>query len=367
TKSDDQKLHFRYIKLTNFKSYSTAEFEFADKLNLIFGLNGAGKTNLLDAIYCLAMTQSNFKVPDQQLIKIGQDFYRLEAGLVRKDEQHLIVIKSQKRAKKVIEKDEVAYQKLAEHIGFIPIVMVAPDDLELVTGGNSLRRTLIDRTISQVDRSYLKHSIDYLRLLKQRNALLKQFLEGRSYDEVLLTTYDEKMWVHADYIYRTRANFLAAFHPALNELYTALCGGTESISLIYENQVASRSYLEIAVENRARDRLLGRSTVGPHADKLSYIFEDRDMKLFGSQGQKKSAIFATKLAQYRYLVESSGLKPILLLDDIFDRLDHERVGRLLGIILKDNFGQIFITDTEAGRLEKFLDSPTSGIKQFEIS
>lgn len=313
------------------------------------------------------MTQSNFKIPDQFLVHEGEEFYRLEAGLCRDQVDCKLVIKSRKRSKKVIEKNDVPYGRLAEHIGFMPTVMVGPDDIDLITSGNSIRRTMLDRTISQVDPAYLLHSINYARLQKQRNALLKQFLEGRKYDEVLLSTYDHKMSDPAHYIYQSRKEFLENFQPTLTDIYSSLSGGDEVVMVLYENQIGEADYLEVTAVNRARDRILGRTTTGPHADKLLYQINSKDMKSFASQGQKKSAIFATKLAQYKYLAAATGLKPILLLDDIFDRLDHQRVDRLVEIILKDTFGQIFITDIESTRVDSFFPKVNFDVKRIEIA
>ncbi len=359
-------LFLKQLELTNFKSYLQAKFSFAPKLNLIYGLNGVGKTNMLDAIYCISMTQSYAKIPDQALVHQGQDFYRVAGRLSRGEREHELVLKYRRRTKKVFEKDGVCYERLAHHIGFLPIVMVTPDDIELVNGGNAVRRTLLDRTISQVDQEYLDHSLKYVRLLKQRNAMLKQFQDGKPYDETLVNTYDQKLVGPARYIYRARGKFASQFASSLRDLYALLSDGAEAIEFHYECQTNPDHYLSAMLERRDKDRILGRTTLGPHADKLTYIIDQKEMKTFGSQGQKKSAIFATKLAQYQFLANSTGMQPLLILDDIFDRLDHMRVRRLLDIVLQSSYGQIFLSDTESDRVKHFFSTPRSSMACIEI-
>ena len=334
-------------------------------VNLIFGLNGVGKTNLLDAIYCLAMTQSYFKAPGSLLYHEGESIFRLE-GIIKNKKKDQIVVKSQHRKKKVVEKNGVAYDRLSEHVGYLPVVMIAPDDIELINGGNSLRRTMVDRTLSQIDKKYLECSITYQKLLKQRNSLLKKFLDGVIYDELLLRTYDEKMWPHAKYIYAQRRSFINNFLISFKSNYAILSREQESVDLQYISSSDPDQYLNEMLNNRQRDRILARTLHGPHADKFLYLLNGKEMKSFASQGQKKSAIFSIKLAQYQYLTQHTGIKPLLLLDDIFDRLDHERVNRLVDMILQREFGQVFITDTEEIRIGEYFSTVQDDLQKIEI-
>ena len=296
------------------------------------------------------MTQSYSKIADSLLISEDADFYRLDGELVRESQEHKVVLKFKKRSKKSVERDGRSLDRLADHIGYMPIVMVTPDDIDIITGGNAIRRMLIDRTISQVDPAYLDHSMKYGRLLKQRNALLKQFQERQSYDETLLIAYDERMKAHVEYIYDARFDFIKTFSKSIGHRYKELSAGDESVDLHYEPSSNSESFLADLSDQRKADCAIGRTIKGPHADKLIFQMGGHDMKIYASQGQKKSAIFATKLAQYHYLHTSTGLKPILILDDVFDRLDSKRAERLLSLVLGEHYGQIFLSDTEADRM-----------------
>ncbi len=320
----------------------------------------------MDAIHCLAMTQSNFSGSDQVLMREGSDFYRLEGRLIKGNEAVKLVLKSGKRIKKMVERNNLPCDRLADHIGFVPMVMVAPNDIDLIDGGNAVRRKMFDKTLSQVSSSYLEHGIQYGRLLKQRNALLKQFQEGKPYDDTLLTVYDQRMSPHALAIYQARRAFLSDYVPLLKRFHCALSNQKEDLGLDYQCQVEDDNYLELVHESRSRDRALGRSTTGPHTDKISFLINQKPAKLYASQGQKKSAIFASKMAQYIYLSTKTKELPVLLLDDVFDRLDHERVHRLLNEIVKDDFGQVFITDTKIDRLDEFFSRSDRAVKKIEI-
>lgn len=358
-------MHLQRLTLHNFKSYEQSTYDFSAQLNVIHGLNGAGKTNLLDAIYMLSMTKSFFSITDQQLIHSGSSFLRLE-GILIKDKEHLIVTKLPRNKKKVIERDGHPYDKFSDHIGFMPCIMIAPDDILLVNGGNTDRRRFIDGTLSQIYTPYLNALLQYNRLLRQRNALLKSLLEQGSQHDDLVEVYSQKMKEPVQCIHQYRLEFFKAFEPLVCKAYEEVSNGHESIALDFQADLADMDYLATMQKSAARDRMSGRTTRGPHKDKLECKIDGKDARTFGSQGQKKSLVFALKLAQYQWMSSISGFRPILLLDDIFDKLDLNRVSHLLQIVIKSNFGQIFITDTQKDRIESLIESLDVATQFIEI-
>jgi DNA replication and repair protein RecF len=350
------------IDLTNFKSYSSGHFEFSPILNVIYGNNGVGKTNLLDAIYTLAMTRSNFLTTDAQLIKDDASFYRLEGMLCRAEEQYKVVLKLAQGKKKVIERDQLVIRRPIEHIGFIPVVMITPDDLNLINASNIERRKLADSTLAQIDHDYLEQLVIYNRLIKQRNTLLKQGLEQRGLDLALLDTYDRRLDEPAHIIFSERKKFFSNLQEYVQQYYERLSAGREHVSLKYRSALEEGGMTELCRRYRAKDRATGRTNQGVHRDSIDCLIDGRDARIFASQGQKKSLVFAMKLAQLNFMRAKLSDNPILLLDDIFDRLDQQRVKRLLQIILADAFGQIFITDTQ---WQRFGDIVSNFAKPFE--
>ena len=313
------------------------------------------------------MTKSYFNIPDQKLVREKSTFYRLEGEIVTKEKDHKIVCKHGKGIKKVIEKNGVEYEKLADHIGMMPVVMIAPDDVELINGPSLVRRRFLDSTLAQVDHHYLSDLILYNRLLKQRNALLKSGLQNRMVDPALLESYDVKMNPLADSIYKKRSIFFNQFEKILGTYYLDISGGGEHISCSYASHLDQSSLLELAASNRDREKMMGRTLFGIHKDSIVFSLENHPMKLFASQGQKKSFIFALKLAQFQYLANHLNEKPMLLLDDIFDRLDLDRVDRLAGIILKPTFGQVFVSDTQKERMHNLVIDKSREYETFLIN
>lgn len=352
--------------LNNFKSYQQGVFDFSPGLNVIYGRNGVGKTNLLDTIYMLAMTKSNFSVADQQLIHNEEDYFRIQGIVEKSGSEVKLVIKLARGKKKVVERDGVVIPKLVDYVGSLPVVMITPDDLNLINSGNSERRKLADATLSQVDADYLNHLMIYNRLLKQRNSLLKGWQEKGTFDRLLLETYDQKMDKPAERISRYRQQFFDQLLLSLQHYYEILCEGTEPVKLIYESELLQSTFSEISRKNLNKDRLLARTNGGIHRDAIAVYIDNRDARIYGSQGQKKSLVFAIKLAQLDYMREKLKDHPIMLLDDIFDKLDPFRVEHLLTIILSDNFGQVFISDTQWERLETILRRHKVDLKKFEI-
>jgi len=360
-------LYLKKIKLTNFKNYEAQTVDFSEKVNCVVGLNGMGKTNLLDAVYYLCMCKSHFGVRDSYLKKHETAFFRLEGQFKKARKTYKIVAKVIPKEKKVMELNAVAYDRLAEHIGQFPVVMITPFDSELALEGSEVRRKFLDNTLSQIDSDYLNALIQYNRLLKQRNATLKKFAETRKIDEGLLVIFDEQMDVPAQLIYQKRKAFSEQFIPIFQEFYKITSNGQETVNYTYRSHLNEGEFLPLLKENRPKDLILQRSTVGIHKDDLTFKIEKFPLKKFASQGQTKSFILALKLAQYELLRSKKNIAPILLLDDIFDKLDKQRVTQLLELLFAKDFGQIFFTDTHKNRLSDILTKLDTDFKRFIIN
>jgi DNA replication and repair protein RecF len=349
-------LHLRSLKLTHFKNYAARELAFSARLNCLTGLNGVGKTNVLDAIHYLCLTKSHRNLADRHLVQHGADFFRLEGLFERDETAEKVVAKFIVGQRKVIERNGAPCERLADHIGQFPVVMIAPDDIALVQEGSEERRRLLDATLSQLSPDYLQHLLRYNALLKQRNALLKTFGAERRFDAALLDVFDQQMLEPAAVIYAQRQAFVQHFQPAFQALYTELAQARETAALEYTTDLKqdNTTYPELLRDRRDRDRELERSTVGPHRDDLTLLLNGRAVKQFASQGQLKSFLLALRLAQYEMLRQHNQSSPILLLDDIFDKLDARRVEQLVQLLLDRNFGQLFITDTQRARIEPIV-------------
>jgi DNA replication and repair protein RecF len=359
-------LHLEKLILTQFKNYALQSIDCSPTLNCFVGNNGMGKTNLLDAVYYLCMGKSYFNTVDAQLVCHGQDFFRLEGHFIGEDRKEQIVVKVIPRKKKEVERNGVPYQKLSEHVGLLPVVMIAPDDTYLVTEGSEARRRLVDNTLSQFDPQYLQHLIRYNKLLKQRNALLKQLAENRTFDTTLLETYDLQMQPAAAYITQQRRLFLDDFIPVVTKYYAQIANQQEEVGCRYQTKLEEVDFIDLLLEHREKDRVLQRTTAGPHRDDIEFELEGRPLKRFASQGQLKSFVLALKLAQYDVLKTQKNRKPILLLDDIFDKLDINRVTQLLKLLLASDFGQIFLTDTHTSRIQEIVNKFQASYQMFTI-
>lgn len=337
------------IQLTNFKNYPQQTVECSPQLNCLVGRNGMGKTNFLDAIYYLCMTKSHFSVPDTNIICHGENFFRLE-GHFQTDIPLHIVAKYQLRKRKVFECNRIPYDKLSEHVGCLPVVLIAPDDTQLATEGSETRRKFMDNTLSQIDQQYLNRLILYTKLLKQRNALLKKMAEEKSWKPSLLEVYDQQMAPPAKFILEKRKDFARLLTPVFQIMHKYICQEQESVQLDYHSPVLEKDFITALRENREKDRILQRTTTGIHRDDLVFRIEEHPLKRFASQGQLKSYILALKLSQFEILRKNKEYTPILLLDDIFDKLDQGRVTQLLELIIQGNFGQVFVTDTHPDRV-----------------
>ncbi|HKK77207.1 MAG TPA: DNA replication and repair protein RecF [Saprospiraceae bacterium] len=360
------KITLQQIQLTNFKNYARADITCSSGINCLVGKNGMGKTNLLDAIYYLCMTKSHFSLTDPYLVRHEQDFFRLSGQFKTPYAQKKIVAKYQLRKKKVFEANQVAYTRLADHIGELPIVMVAPDDTQLATDGSETRRKFIDNTLSQIDPEYLQKLMVYNKLLKQRNALLKKMGEEKKFQAALIATYNQQMVEPARFIFEKRTEFARVLQPVFQVMYKYISNESETVQLGYKSPLQTKDMAEILRDNQEKDRILQRTTSGIHRDDLTFEIENRPLKKFASQGQLKSYILALKLSQYEILREFKEVEPILLLDDIFDKLDQYRVFQLLELLITGKFGQVFLSDTNVNRVAKTLEKLDAEHKQFLV-
>ncbi|MBC7383477.1 MAG: DNA replication/repair protein RecF [Bacteroidia bacterium] len=359
-------MYLQQLTLNQFKNYAQTQFRFNPQLNCLVGLNGAGKTNVLDAIYYLAFTKSYFNPVDQQHILNGEMFFTVEALLVKNEITENIRVVFQKGSKKtlLVNNNEVA--RFADYIGTLPLVMIVPGDINLIYEGSEERRKFIDMIISQADRIYLNELILYNKALDQRNKLLKDFYEHRYINRDLLDTYTMQLSKSGMYIYQKRLHFIEQFTPVFIAYYQMIAGSNEPVALAYESDVQKLAYPQLLHSSEQTDFELMRTSRGIHRDDLSFMINEMGLKKFGSQGQQKSFIIALKLAQFDYLMEAKNVKPLLLIDDIFEKLDSERLNKLLALIAKGHFGQIFITDTQAERLHDVIAKLDTPVSYFEI-
>ncbi len=346
-------LTVREIGLTQFKNYTQARFTLGERFNLISGLNGIGKTNLLDALYYLSTGRSFFSSFDQRVVQQQTDFFRLEAHLIKGGDQHKMVIKVRPGALKELVLDGAIIRRVSDHLGFMPVVFSAPKDSEIVYGSSPARRKYTDHLLCQIDPRYLRHLMTYTQLLQMRNATLKQVFPDM---QRIVSTYDEQMAPAAAYIFEKRKWLVDVFQPLLQETYRTLSENREDVEIRYVSQLYTYPYEVLADMNREHDRHAHRTNAGIHKDDFELIIKGLPAKEFGSQGQIKSLIFALHLSKYRVLLEETGFKPLLMLDDIFDKLDERRLLHLMDLLSADIYGQVFITDTSSDRVSSFLSS-----------
>jgi DNA replication and repair protein RecF len=346
------------LQLINFKNYPEAKLDLSAKINVLVGKNGSGKTNLLDAIHYLSLTKSAFS-SDNFSIRNGEQFFMVKGLFKQGNNLQELSCSLQTGTKKVFREGVNEYQKLSEHVGKYPVVLIAPDDTELVKEGSEERRKFFDSIISQLDRVYLEALIQYNHTLKQRNSLLKMFAESNSFDELAVEAYDRILIQAGDVIFRKRKEFIGEFLPVFRQFYTFIVAD-EKADLEYRSELQKTDFKKGLNANRQRDLFLQRTSFGIHRDDYQFTLGPGDLKRLGSQGQQKSFIIALKLAQFEILKRHKGFKPLLLLDDIFDKLDDFRIGKLLELIRKDELGQLFITDARPDRTSELL-------KQINIS
>jgi DNA replication and repair protein RecF len=325
-----------------------------------------GKTNLLDAIYFLCLTRSHRNVPDKSLIRQGEAFFRLEGVFEQSGVPTRVVAKLVASQRKEVECNGVACTRLTDYVGQFPAVMIAPDDIALVQEGSEERRRFLDATLSQIYPDYLQNLLVYNNLIRQRNALLKMFAEQRRFDAALLEAIDRQLPAPARLIWEKRQIFVGAFSPVFQEIYTLIAGSAEHVEVAFESDNSAADFAAALVANTDKDRALERTSAGPQRDDLALSLDGQPVKRFASQGQLKSFLLAMRLAQYEVLRREKGGAPLLLLDDIFDKLDEQRVRQLIALLFARDFGQIFITDTQRSRIEAVISSFPEAYAVFEV-
>jgi len=347
-------MHIDQISIVNYKNIKETRVSFSPNLNCFIGRNGAGKTNLLDAVYYLSFCKSFFNASDQLNINHDESYFMLNGMYKRNDSNEEISCGLKKGSKKQFKRNSKIYKKLQEHIGLLPLVMITPSDDSLILGGSEERRKFMDGVISQYNQNYLDDLLKYNRALLQRNNLLKRFVIDRYFDNELLGIWDAQLVEYGKRIHSERAEFVKKLIPVFQEFYSFISENNEKVDLVHHSVLYEGNFEEILLESQAKDRLIQYTSQGIHKDDLVLKIGDYPIKKLGSQGQKKTYLVALKLAQFEFVKEISGLKPILLLDDIFDKLDQGRVEQIVKTVASEEFGQIFMTDTNREHLDSIV-------------
>ena len=354
------------LSLLNYKNFDAYKVDFDAKINCFVGQNGVGKTNILDAIYHLSFGKSYFNPLASQNIKHNEDFFVVD-GVYEKNERHeKVIISLKKGQKKVIKRNGKAYDRFSDHIGFLPLVIISPADRDLIIDGSEIRRKFIDGVISQSDKSYLKCLLNYTKILSQRNALLKYFALNNNFNKDSLDVYNQQLSDYGNSIYNKRKMFLKVFVPIFKSRYKSISNNNEIVEVQYRSQLHDNPLSDLFNININKDRMLQYTSVGVHKDDLDFSINGYPVKKFGSQGQQKSFLIALKLAQFDFIKKQSGDTPILLLDDIFDKLDEQRVSQIIKLVDNENFGQLFISDTHVERTEKAIRRVHQSYQMFQL-
>jgi DNA replication and repair protein RecF len=354
------------LSLLNYKNFDSKSFVFNDKINCIVGNNGIGKTNVLDAIYHLSFGKSYFNPVATQNIKHDEDFFVVNGDYAKHDKNEKVIVSLKRGQKKVIKRNGKAYEKFSEHIGFLPLVIISPADRDLIIEGSTTRRKFIDSVISQSDKTYLSDLIKYNKVLAQRNALMKYFALNHTFNADTVDVYNIQLTDYGTKIFEKRDAFLKAFIPIFKSRYEAISNGNETVELVYESHLFENDLNTLLKASINKDKALHYTSVGIHKDDLSFNIENHPIKKFGSQGQQKSFLIALKLAQFDFIKAQSGVNPILLLDDIFDKLDENRVAQIIKLVDDENFGQLFISDTHAERTENVIKQVHQSYEMFKL-
>lgn len=360
-------MYLKKLALTNFKNYEINELGFSPKINCFVGNNGVGKTNILDAIHYLSLTKSFFNNIDSISIRHGEDYFIVQGTFVRDGEEDQIYCAFQKQKQKILKRNGKEYQKLSDHVGRYPVVMISPADSALITEGSEDRRRFMNKIISQYNAGYLDSVLRYSKVLQQRNKLLKDLNSSGKTDPDLLSIWDAQLVKYGSYVYDERNILVNELIPVFQEYYSLISAGRERVKLQYKSHLLEGNYADALINSLEKDRYLEYTTVGVHKDDLLLEMDDYSVKSLGSQGQQKSYLVALKLAKFDYIKRKAGFSPILLLDDIFDKFDAERVEQIIRLVGNHRFGQIFITDTQQNRLQDILSGLNTDYKLFRIA
>ena len=359
-------MYLKELSLLNFKNYTEATLTFDAGVNAFTGNNGAGKTNLLDAIHYLSLCKSYFNPIDSQQIKTDTDFFIINGCFDKDNKKETIACAVKRNQKKQFKRNKKDYQRLADHIGLFPLVMISPYDVSIMMEGSEERRKFIDNAISQTDGHYLDELITYNKTLLNRNALLRAIASTGRYDATLLEIYNDQLVYSGNKIFDKRKIFMESFTDIFNRHYQYISDDAEQVALVYDSALLTADFESLLKKSVEKDRILERTTQGVHKDDLHFTVHNMPMKKFGSQGQQKSFLIALKLAQYSFLLAHKKIKPLLLLDDIFDKLDEERTRKLMQMISNHDFGQVFITDTHYERIKEIFALLKVDIKIFKV-
>jgi len=354
------------ITLTNYKSFSAKTVDFDPKINCFIGPNGIGKSNVLDAIYHLSFGKSYFNPISSQNIKHGEDFFAIKGSYKNESKEEVVIINFKKNDKKVIKRNNKKYEKFSDHIGFIPLVIISPSDRNLIAEGSDIRRKFIDSVISQSDKKYLENLINYNKILTQRNSLLKLIFKNKNFDKQTIQVYDSQLESIGEKIHMKRKMFLNDFIPVFKDKYKSISNNNEDVDIRYKTDLEFDKLSVLLQENIEKDMFLQYTSKGVHKDDLVFNINDYSVKKFGSQGQQKSLLIALKLAQFDFLKSQNKNNPILLLDDIFDKLDKNRVKQIINLVSADDFGQIFISDTDEERTLESIKEINNSNKIFKL-
>ncbi|WGK64378.1 DNA replication/repair protein RecF [Croceiramulus getboli] len=347
-------MQLKSMSVINYKNLESREFVFDPKINCMVGRNGVGKTNVLDAIYHLSFGKSYFNPITSQNINHDHDFFVIDGRYERKEREEKVVVSAKRGQKKVIKRNGKEYERFSDHIGFLPLVIISPADRDLITEGSDTRRKFMDGVIAQSDKAYLEDLLSYNKILSQRNALLKYFAANQTFDQDTLGVYNEQMDAYGARIYAKRSDFLQTFTPIFQQRHSSLSQDAETVHLEYRSHLADGELKTQLEQQIQKDRALQYTSVGIHKDDLLFSIDEHPIKKFGSQGQQKTFLIALKLAQFDFIKRQSGVNPLLLLDDIFDKLDETRVGQLIQLVIDEDFGQLFLSDTHADRTEEVV-------------
>ncbi|MCM4154447.1 DNA replication and repair protein RecF [Gramella sp. AN32] len=359
-------MHLKHLNLINYKNLNAEEFDFDEKINCIVGNNGIGKTNVLDSIYHISFGKSYFNPITSQNINHNADFFVVEGEFEKNDKTEKILVSAKKGQKKIIKRNNKAYEKVSDHIGFIPTVIISPADRDLIIEGSETRRKFMDGVISQSDQQYLNNLLKYTKIVSQRNSLLKYFAANNTFDRDTLEVYNFQMTSLGQDLFEKRKHFLEEFIPIFNKRYSEITNNKENVEIQYKSQLFDRDLANLLEENLQKDMALQYTSVGIHKDDLSFEITGHPIKKFGSQGQQKSFLIALKLAQFDFIKRISKVNPILLLDDIFDKLDEHRVAHIVALVATNQLGQIFLSDTHADRTEKVVKTSNQSYKIFKL-
>jgi len=360
-------MYLSRLVLTNFKNYTESDLEFSDRINCFVGDNGVGKTNILDSIHYLSLTKSYFSNIDSNNIMHGQDYFLIKGRFIDNNSSYEVYCGFQKDKRKVFKLNSKEYSRLSDHIGRYPAVMISPADSSIISEGSEERRKFMNGVVSQYDRAYLDSVIRYNKALKNRNILLKQYGRSGNHDSEMIQLWESQMIPLAESIHQIRDTFIKELIPVFQEYYSHISNSREKVELKYRSQLNDASMKSLFEKAYEKDKILQYTTVGPHRDDMLLFMNGYPIRDLGSQGQQKSYLVALKLAKFEYISNKGGIKPILLMDDLFDKFDSGRVRQIMKLLSENHFGQIFITDTNPERLKLILSEMDIDYKLFKIN